>query len=252
VKAMALMAAASLLLSAAPQPRLVTDVSSTRIEIAHSFTGAELLLFGAILYPPRQKPRADTEIVVVVKGPPETITLRKKEKVGGIWVNSASAVFRDAPSFYALASRRPVDSFVPFETAWRNGLGIANLPLRQIGGETLARRQQFREGFLDLKRDAGLYSEHPGAVSIRDGVLYRAEIPIAPRVPTGRFTAETYLLLDGRVIAAATRDIVIDKAGFERVVTLAAVHHPLSYGAIAITLSLLLGWLAALVFGRRR
>jgi uncharacterized protein (TIGR02186 family) len=251
MRAIAVALLAPLLLGAA-QPRLVTDVSDTQIEIAYSFTGAKLLLFGAILYPPRQKPRADTEVIVVVKGPPESVVLREKAKVGGVWINHATAIFRDVPAFYAVASDRPVDDLVPFPVAWRFGLGVANLPLRQEGGENLAERQRFREGFLTLKRDAHLYSEHPDAVSIREGVLYRAEVPVPPRVPTGLFTAETYLVRNGTVIAAATREIVIDKTGFERVVTVAAARRPALYGATAIGLSLLLGWIAALLFRRRR
>ncbi len=35
----------------AVKPKLVPDVSQNRIEIRYSFTGAELLLFGAIVYP---------------------------------------------------------------------------------------------------------------------------------------------------------------------------------------------------------
>ncbi|WP_294393866.1 TIGR02186 family protein [uncultured Sphingomonas sp.] len=242
---------APLLLGAA-QPRLVTDVSETTIEIAYSFTGAELLLFGAILYPPRHKPRPGTEVVVVVKGPPETVVLREKAKVGGIWINHATARFRDAPTFYSVASSRPVDAFVPFPVAWRHGLGVANLPLHQEGSSDLAERQRFREGFLNLKLDSQLYSEHPDAVSIREDVLYRALIPLPPRVPTGRFTAETFLVRNGQVIAAATRHIVIDKTGLERLVAGAAVRRPFLYGALAVTLSLLLGLAAALLFGRRR
>jgi uncharacterized protein (TIGR02186 family) len=247
----ALLGLAAPLLLGAAQPRLVTDVSDTQIEIAYSFTGAKLLLFGAILYPPRQKPRADTQVVVVVKGPPETVTLREKAKVGGIWINHATARFRDAPSFYAVASAQPIDDFVPFPVAWRYGLGVANLPLHQEGGDDLSERQRFREGFLNLKRRGDLYAEHPHAVSLRENVLYRAEIPVPPRVPTGLFTAETYLVRDGRVIAAATREIIIDKTGLERVVAVAAVRRPLTYGAIAVGLSLLLGWIAALLFRRK-
>ena len=36
-------------LAAQSEPRLVPDVSQNEIEIRYSFTGAELLLFGAIL-----------------------------------------------------------------------------------------------------------------------------------------------------------------------------------------------------------
>lgn len=250
MKAWALGLLAPLLLGAA-QPTLVTDVSDTQIEIAYSFTGAKLLLFGAILYPPRQKPKGDTQVVVVVKGPPESVVLREKAKIGGIWVNHATARFRDVPSFYAVGSNRPIDDFVPFDVAWRFGLGVANLPLHQEGGDDLAERQRFREGFLNLKRAGSLYAEHPDAVSLREGVLYRAEVPVPPRVPTGLFTAETYLIRDGKVIAAATREIIIDKTGLERVVAVAADRRPLTYGAIAVALSLLLGWIAALLFRRK-
>ena len=48
MRALALLLAAPLLLAQA-KPRLVPDVSETDIEIVYSFTGAELLLFGAIL-----------------------------------------------------------------------------------------------------------------------------------------------------------------------------------------------------------
>ena len=43
------------------EPRLVPDVSDRNIEIRYSFTGAELLLFGAIIYPGGQPPGPGTE-----------------------------------------------------------------------------------------------------------------------------------------------------------------------------------------------
>ncbi|MDB5686643.1 MAG: hypothetical protein JWR77_1232, partial [Rhizorhabdus sp.] len=84
------------------------------------------------------------------------------------------------------------------------------------------------------------------------GVLYRALVPIPARVPIGNYTAETYLIRNGRIVAAATREIAIGKSGFERFVATAAENYPLPYGLTAIALSLLLGWLAALGFGRVR
>ena len=87
---------------------------------------------------------------------------------------------------------------------------------------------------------------------MREGVLYRASVPIPARVPVGRYTAETYLIRNGRIVAAATREIAIGKSGFERFVATAAEHYPLLYGLTAIALSLLLGWIAALGFARVR
>ncbi len=52
----------------ASDPRLVPDVSSRAIDIQYSFTGEELLLFGAILYPGQRLPDDRADIVVVLKG----------------------------------------------------------------------------------------------------------------------------------------------------------------------------------------
>jgi hypothetical protein len=53
------------------------------------------------------------------------------------------------------------------------------------------------------------------------------------------------------VLAVATRDIQIDKSGFERFVALAARRHEGLYGLAAVALSLGLGWAAAAAFRRR-
>jgi hypothetical protein len=55
----------------------------------------------------------------------------------------------------------------------------------------------------------------------------------------------------GRVLAAATREIEIDKSGFERFVALAARRHAFLYGLISVILSLGLGYAAGLLFRRR-
>jgi uncharacterized protein (TIGR02186 family) len=87
-------------------------------------------------------------------------------------------------------------------------------------------------------------------VQITDGVLYRARVFIPARVPVGTYTAETFLIKDGRVIAGAVRDIRIEKRGFERFVARAAQRWSLAYGLVAVALSLLFGWAAAALFRR--
>jgi len=94
-------------LGAARDPILVPEVSQHKVEVRQGFTGTELLLFGAILDPQGTRAGRDYDIVVVLKGPTQSITVREKQKHAGIWINAASAQFRSAPSFYAVASSRP-------------------------------------------------------------------------------------------------------------------------------------------------
>lgn len=238
-------------LTAAQEPLLVPDVSQREIEIAYSFTGAELLLFGAIVYPGGRVPDGRTDIAVVLKGPPQSILVREKKKLGGlIWANADSARFRSAPTFYAIASSRPLNAMIDERTAAIYELGLGNIHLSPASGSDPAEAQRFETGFVDLRARGKLFVDRPGAVEITRGVLYRARLSIPARVPVGRYTAETFLIREGKVIAAATREVDIRKSGFERFVATAAVKWPLIYGMFAVALSVAFGWGAGAIFRR--
>ncbi len=239
------------LLLGAEKPVLVPDISARQIQIRYSFTGAQLLLFGAVVYPGGRVPDRQVDIAVVLRGPVEPILVREKQKVAGIWMNADSSRFRSAPSFYAVASSRPIRAFLDERTASIYELGLQNLQLSPGGGALPDKDRHFEAGLIDLRRREGLYAELPRGVEITDGVLYRATISIPSQVPVGNYTAETFLIDRGKVIAAATRDIKIDKSGFERFVALAARRHNFLYGLAAMLLSLALGWAAAAAFRRR-
>lgn len=240
---------ALVLLICAREPVLVPDVSQSEVEIVYSFTGAELLLFGAILYPGGRVPDGHTDVAVVLKGPPQSILVREKEKIGGlIWANTDSGRFRSAPTFYAIASSRPLQMMIDERTAAIYELGLGNIHLSPASSDEPVEQRRFETGFVDLRERGGLYVSKPSSVEIRQGVLYRARIAIPARVPVGRYTAETFLIRDGKVIAAATRDIEIRKSGFERFVATAATHWPFTYGLVAVILSLGFGWAAGAIF----
>lgn len=241
----------SAFLVGATKPVLVPDVSTRKIEIRYSFTGAELLLFGAILYPGGRVPSDPADIVVVLKGPVQPILMREKQKIAGIWMNAQSHRFRSAPSFYAVASSRPVSELVDERTAAIYEMGLDSLQLSPGGGALPEKEQRFEAGLLDLRKRQGLYAEYPTGVEITGGVLYRATITIPSKVPVGNYTAETFLVDRGRVLAAATRDVHIGQTGFDRYVALAARRHEFAYGLASVILSLVLGWIAGAAFRRR-
>ena len=239
------------LLMAQGKPVLVPDISSRSIQIRYSFSGAQLLLFGAILYPGGKVPERPADIVVVLKGPVQPILVREKQKMAGIWMNADSDRFRSAPSFYAVASSRPIRELVDERTAAIYELGLRDLQLSPGGGALPDKERRFESGLLDLRKRQGLYAESDRGVEISNGVLYRARIAIPSQVPVGTYTTETFLIDRGKVIAAATRDVDVGKAGFERTMALAARQHGFLYGLAAVALSLFLGWAAAMAFRRR-
>ena len=249
------MRAAALLLvwltcSAAAPVRLITDLSQRRIDIVYTFTGAELLVFGAIQYPPGGVPDETPGLAIVVRGPAVPITLRKKARVAGIWINTDSVRFETAPGFYSIATSAPIATLVDERNAAIWELGLDYLQLSPTGMETPATGNAFEAGLLDLRRKAGLYAEDAHGVQITQNILYQARIAIPAAVPVGDYTAEIYLIRKGKVIARATSPIHIGKSGFERWVYVAAHRRPLEYGLAAVGLALLAGWGAGLVVRR--
>jgi uncharacterized protein (TIGR02186 family) len=238
------LAAIALLTGVAPQPQLVPDVSQRDVEIRYSFKGAELILFGAILYPGGRVPKDRVDIIVVLKGPSQPVVMREKQKIAGMWLNAATAEFRTAPSFYAMASSRPISHIVDQRTAAIYELGLDKLQLSPSSLNTDNEIGRFARGLNDLRKRSGLYVERPGAVEITDGVLYQARLPLSARVIVGTYTAETFLVRDGHVVAAAVREIAVRKSGLERLIGVFSRASPVLYGLTAVAMALSLGLIA--------
>ena len=160
---------------------------------------------------------------MVLKGPLERI-VRAREAEGRRHLDerrARSASARRRPS--TRSPRRGRSSqLVDERTAAIYELGLDNLQLSPGGGASPEVQRRFEAGLIDLRRRHQLYAEDPRGVEISEGVLYRARIRIPARVPVGTYTAETFLIRDGRVIAGAAREIRIEKLGFERFVADAA------------------------------
>src|SRR6201988_33350 len=90
--------------SAARAEGLVADLTSHLIAITTGFTGASVVLFGATDGP--------GDVVVAVRGPDRQMTVRRKSRVAGIWVNTEKLMFANVPSFYAMVAKRPLKAII--------------------------------------------------------------------------------------------------------------------------------------------
>ena len=232
------------------EPVLVPEVSQSRVEVRQGFTGADLLLYGAVIDPAGASSRTQYDIVVVLKGPTEPIRLREKERIAGIWMNAGSSDFRSAPSFFAVASSSPISDIVDTRTAAIYELGTEFIQLSPSGQIEPEEQSRFAHGLVEMRQRLGLYKEDPEGVRISEGVLYQARIELPSNVTTGQYTAETFAIANGRVLASATADIEVVKVGLEGRVVYAAERWSLFYGFGAILLSLGMGWFAGRLFTR--
>jgi uncharacterized protein (TIGR02186 family) len=239
---------ALLLLTGARDPILVPEVSQHEIQVRQGFTGAELLLFGAILTPEGSRAGQDYDIVVVLKGPTSRMILREKRKIAGIWINAASTELHSVPSYFAVASTRPIAKIVDGKTAAIYELGLPWLQLSPTGAIDPKALQHFAGGLVDLMTRKGLYQQNEAGVSVSEQVLYQARIALPSSVATGRYTAETFAITRGKVVASAVSQVDVRKLGFEGAIAEFAQNWSFLYGLLAIAIAVLMGWIAGRVF----
>lgn len=234
---------------AAAQP-LVADLSNHVIAITTDFTGATAVLFGAV--------ENEGEIAVVVTGPPQTVTVREKRRVLGLWMNRDSQTFTGVPSFYALASTVPVAELGELPVLERHNIGAENVRLapadisqdREAEPEIAARLEEFGSALVRRKEAEQLWRTEPGDIYFLGNTMFRASFDFPANVPTGTYTVSVMQIRDGELVAAQTTPLIVSKSGTSARIFAFATQQPMLYGIIAILVAIGAGWAAGAVFRR--
>lgn len=234
---------------AAAQETVVTGISVDNIAITATFDGSEVFVFGAVRRDAPPDPEAGPlDIIITLKGPPRPITVRRKERVLGIWTNTEAVRVAQAPSFYAVASTRPIRDILTETERLRWGIGM-DQAVRRVGGHpTITDTSPFAEAVVRIKGEEGLYAQLEGGVRLSEETLFQAHFRLPANLVEGEYLAEFFLVRDRAVINAGTTLITVQKAGIERWIYNLSREQPLAYGALAIALALAAGWLANAAF----
>jgi uncharacterized protein (TIGR02186 family) len=225
---------------------IVADIDDHLVAISTDFAGQDILVFGAI--------QGGGDVVVVIRGPLSEVQVHRKERVAGLWVNAESMDFKDVPSLYGVASSRPLYEILSPETLDRYQLGVGRIKPTLIEGDP-ARERMFATELVRQKREKGLYADRVGRVIFVGPSLFRANLHLPSNVPTGTFLIDTFLVFEGKIVAAQNMPLVISKVGFGadvyRFANANAPAERAAYGLVAVLAAFALGWIAHLTFRRR-
>lgn len=238
---------ALLLLLAVPAQAedLVSGISQDTIQITSNYTGTDIVVFGAI---ERAEGSQGRDIVVVVRGPDEPMTVRRRQRILGVWVNSDAARFEGMPAFYYLASTEPITRIASPEALARYGIGLQALRPTVIGSHHDP--EPFRQAAIRYHKRAGLYTESPGSIDFLSETLFRTRVPVPAGVTRGQYNVEVYLFRDGDVVSAQSTPLFVDATGLERRLFNLARNAPLTYGLLCVFMAMLLGWISYVLFQR--
>jgi uncharacterized protein (TIGR02186 family) len=241
----ALLALALLLAMPAHAEDLVSGISQDIIQITSSYTGTDIVVFGAI---ERAESAAGRDIVVVVRGPDEPMTVRRRDRVAGVWVNRDAAQFEGLPAYYYLASTEPITRIASREALARYGIGLQALQPSVVGSHHDP--EPFRQAAIRYHRRAGLYTESPGSIDFLSESLFRTRVPVPAGVTRGQYNVEVYLFRGGDVVSAQSTPLFVDATGLERRLFNMAHDAPLAYGLACVFMAMLLGWISSVLFQR--
>lgn len=220
--------------AAAGADELVADLSDHLIEITMGFEGAELLLFGAV--------EGEGDVVVLVHGPTEGLTVRRKEKLGPIWMNRGQMAFDGIPAFYNVMATKPPGDWLPEATRERQQIGVEYLRLAPDARHSATDGDKaFRDALIRRKQALGHYSTGFGEVRMLSPRLFRTDVSFPTNVPVGNYTVEVFLVENGEVVSAQTTPLYIKKTGVLAEIFFFAHNYAAVYGILAIVFAVLAG-----------
>ena len=240
-----------LAMSQASAERLITSLSSHQVLVSSSFTGTELVLFGAIERDSATVSRkGGYDIIVTVSGPRETLVVRRKDRVAGIWTNTESNAFLDAPIYLAVLSNKPLDEIAAAEMLRRLEIGMNVVPRMHVAAGIESGEETFRDALIRLRKQRHLYIDDPAGVTFITPTLFRATIRLPAESPVGIYDVDVRLFADSTNLARASSALEVVKVGIEQFIVTAARDHGILYGLFTTLMALMTGWFASIVFRR--
>ena len=223
---------------------IVTGLSQNRVAIDANFDGSEILIYGAVKRD-APLPTEPMQVIITVEGPTLPMTIRRKERVAGIWINNTSVSVDAAPSFYAVATTGKVTDILSETDDLRFKITLPHA-IRAVGATTdAADADEFVQALMRVRADADAYRLAEGNVQLVDQTLFRTDVILPANLTEGDYRVRLFLLRGGHVVDSQERKIYVQKAGLERFLFNMAHAQPLVYGLVSLLLAVVAGWAAS-------
>jgi uncharacterized protein (TIGR02186 family) len=225
---------------------IVVGLSRAEVAITATFDGSDILIFGAVK---RDEPAPQDDelgVIVTVAGPDMPVTVRRKDRRLGIWVNTESVDIEVAPSFYAVATNQPLDQILSEKEDVNTRISTKRA-IRSIGPSELG-SINFAEALIRIREASGLYQTLPEGVWVKDDTLFRTLIAMPANLTEGVYEIEIYLTRGGRIVDLYNTDIQVKKVGLERWLYNLAHENAVLYGLMSLAIAIAAGWGASAIF----
>ncbi|WP_420857524.1 TIGR02186 family protein [Marivivens marinus] len=230
--------------------RVVLGLSQDEVAITANFTGSEILIFGAVRRETPMPSDSTLGVIVTVSGPSLPVTVRRKERRLGIWVNTDAVEVDAAPSFYAVATSAPLEDILTHVEDLRHSVSIPRA-IRSVGAD-ISGTEDFTEALIRIRAASDSYQLLQGAVDLEEQTLFRTEVVLPANLTEGDYATRIFLTRNGRVIDEYQTVIPVNKVGLERWLYELSRDNAPVYGVMALLIAILAGWGASAAFALLR
>lgn len=209
---------------------LVDDI----IEVNAGFHGDKLSILGI--------KNEDQNVLITIQGPQKKITIRKKDKVFGAWVNKSSLNFDQTPSFYRAASN--LGNLDDYEDILLN----EDILLRSVLDKTKQKSvenknyQNFEDGLIHNMEQKKLYDAEIQKIIYLDKGFFRWDVYFPANVPTGTYSVKAVLFGDQGVVRNDVKTLNVVRFGSNALVYGFAKDYSFLYGLLCVLIAILAGW----------
>ncbi|KMK66261.1 TIGR02186 family protein [Puniceibacterium sp. IMCC21224] len=234
--------------SAQTDEQVIIGLSRSNVQITTNFDGSEILIFGAIKRESLIPQGPPLQVIVAVSGPSVPVTVRRKERRFGIWVNVDAVEVDLAPSFYAVATSAPWSETISEIEDLRHSVSIPQA-IRSVGAPmSVQDSQSFTEALIRVRTNSGLYQLHEETVDLNQQTLFDTAVALPANLTEGAYRTRILLTRDSIVIAEHETTIEVGKVGIERWLFNLSHEQPLLYGLLSLAIAIAAGWGASTGF----
>ncbi|RYG92768.1 hypothetical protein EU803_01275 [Loktanella sp. IMCC34160] len=230
--------------------RVVLGLSQDEVAITANFTGSEILIFGAVRRETPMPSDSTLGVIVTVSGPSLPVTVRRKDRRLGIWVNTDVVEVDAAPSFYAVATSGPLEEVLTHVEDLRRSVSIPRA-IRSVGAD-ISGTENFTEALIRIRSASDNYQLLEGAVDVEEQTLFRTEVVLPANLTEGDYSTRIFLTRNGKVIDEYQTVIPVNKVGLERWLYELSRDNAPVYGILALIIAIASGWAASAAFALLR
>lgn len=242
------LAAVMWLSPASANEEIVAGLSQNRVAITADFSGSEILIYGAVKRDAPAPSSAPLEVIITVEGPSAPVSVRRKERKAGIWVNTDEIQINRAPSFYAVATTGPMDQVLSHTEDLRNKITLNRVISATGATARVEDSEAFVEALLRIRTREDQFREMEKTIQFTEQTLFRSDIGLPANLIEGNYRVRVFITRQGAVVDMIERRIFVRKEGLERLLFNLSREQPLIYGILSLLIALVAGYGASTAF----